>query len=521
MEQKIAVYCRVSDITQNDSIQNQLATIDTYCKQHGYIYDTPFIDAGKSGTGFAQRKAFLKLLKYEGIDWIAKYECFTLNKQVQPKYPIIVCKSSSRFGRNLDSIKVLQLLNRQEVQVIFIEDGQEITNMLDPSTNLVSSINAVVNANFSIQNSQRVKNGMLESSRKGQVLTSNTIFGYNYNKNTRELEIIEEQAEIIKYIFDSYINGLGYKRIADTLNNQGHRTKQGKNFQPELVAYIIQNEKYAGLNVRGKYKKSKIQGDTRAKKTAKENWIITENIPAIISLDTFNKANELRLSKKSNNRGKYKGTTPLAGKIKCLKCGHFYNLNYYTNSTGDKIYYYVCWGKKFKSKKYCDNKNLYVHTIQQLIDDTFINSLVFRNKKLRLNSISTTIKDLNNKVNNYNKEQQEALKSRVIQAKNSKSKLLDLLINNNISQQDFDFKNNELDKELAQLQIQIEELEGGAEDKLKKLKDLHTKIGKIPISKHYTQEEIYNMIQQIKVLDNKLTVTININGITFTEELEY
>ena len=89
-----------------------------------------------------------------------------------------------------------------------------------------------------------------------------------------------------------------------------------------------------------------------------------------------------------------------------------------------------------------------MHTIQQLIDDTFINSLVFRNKKLRLNSISTTIKDLNNKVNNYNKEQQEALKTRVIQAKNSKSKLLDLLINNNISQQDFDFKNNELDKEL-------------------------------------------------------------------------
>ena len=41
------------------------------------------------------------------------------------------------------------------------------------------------------------------------------------------------------------------------------------------------------------------------------------------------------------------------------------------------------------------------------------------------------------------------------------------------------------------------------------------------INRHYTQQEIYNMIQQIKVLDNKLTVTININGITFTEELEY
>ena len=44
MENKIAVYARVSDIGQVDSIENQLATIDNYCKQHGYIYDTPFID---------------------------------------------------------------------------------------------------------------------------------------------------------------------------------------------------------------------------------------------------------------------------------------------------------------------------------------------------------------------------------------------------------------------------------------------------------------------------------------------
>lgn len=43
----VSIYCRVSDSSQNDSIQNQLATIDSYCKQHGYIYDTPFIDSGK------------------------------------------------------------------------------------------------------------------------------------------------------------------------------------------------------------------------------------------------------------------------------------------------------------------------------------------------------------------------------------------------------------------------------------------------------------------------------------------
>lgn len=102
-----------------------------------------------------------------------------------------------------------------------------------------------------------------------------------------------------------------------------------------------------------------------------------------------------------------------------------------------------------------------------------------------------------------------------------KSKLLDLLINNQINQQDFDFKNKLLDKELEQLKEQQDELKGGAEEKLYKLKEVYNRIKKIPINKQYTREEINNLIQQIKVLDNQLIVTIVINGITFTEELHY
>lgn len=110
----------------------------------------------------------------------------------------------------------------------------------------------------------------------------------------------------------------------------------------------------------------------------------------------------------------------------------------------------------------------------------------------------------------------------LVNALNSKkSKLLDLLINNQINQHDFDFKNNLLDKELAQLKQQEQELKGGAEEKLYKLKEVYNRIKKISINKQYTREEINNLIQQIKVLDNQLIVTIVINGITFTEELHY
>lgn len=144
-----------------------------------------------------------------------------------------------------------------------------------------------------------------------------------------------------------------------------------------------------------------------------------------------------------------------------------------------------------------------------------------KNRQLRLNSISTKISELNKKMRNNTKEQQESLTARVNALNSKKSKLLDLLINNQINQHDFDFKNRLLDKELEQLKQQEQELKGGAEEKLYKLKEVYNRIKKISINKQYTIEEINNLIQQIKVLDNQLIVTIVINGITFTEELHY
>lgn len=521
MENKLcACYSRVSSTEQSLSCEHQQQILEDWCKQHNYI-PIQYSDNGISGTGFKQRKQFLKMLEDINIYWTSQYETFYINNTKDLKFNKIVCKSSSRFGRSLDCIKIIQLINRQNVELIFLEDGESGVDMLDPNSNLITSINATINQHFSIQNSQRVKHGMRQSSLNGQVLTSNSIFGYNYNKNTKQLEIIESQAEIIRWIFSAYIDGLGYKRISNILKEQGVKTKRGKDFQPELVAYIIQNEKYAGMNVRNKFKRSKIQGDKRAKLNDRNDWIITNNIPAIISIDTFNRANEIRLSKKGDNRGKFRGVAPLSGKIICQKCGHHYNLNYYYNSNQDKIYYYICWGKKFRHKTYCNNKNLYVDTIYKLIDSTFINSLVFRNRQLRLNSISAKISELNNKVRNNTKEQHERLTGLVNGLNDKKSKLLDLLINNQINQQDFDFKNNLLDKELAQLKQQEQELKGGAEEKLYKLKEVYNRIKKISINKTYTEDEINNMIQRIKVLDNQLTVTIVINGISFTEELHY
>ena len=92
-------------------------------------------------------------------------------------------------------------------------------------------------------------------------------------------------------------------------------------------------------------------------------------------------------------------------------------------------------------------------TIYKLIDSTFINTLTFKNRQLRLTAISTKMSELNDKMRNNTKDQHDHLTGLVNGLNSNKSKLLDLLINNQINQQDFEFKNSLIDKELAQLKF--------------------------------------------------------------------
>ena len=518
---KVATYSRVSTSEQSDSVRHQLSILHKYCNEHNYEYDD-YIDTGISGTGFSERKDFLRLLKECKVEYIRQYDCFTLVKG-ESKYDKIICKSSSRFGRNLDSIKLLQLLNKQNIQVVFIEDGQEISNMLDPSTQLIASVNAVVNANFSIQNSQRVKHGMIESAKEGIPITSNSIYGYDYDIRTKTLTVIPHQAEVIKFIFNSYKDGLGYKRIADTLNKQGHRTKKGTEFNAELIRYILQNEKYAGLNVRNKFSKSKLNGDTRAKVNNKEDWIVTNNIPGIISVQLFNEVQHIRDNKTAKTRGKYRGKSILASKIICSQCGYNYVMNKDIRKTG--VYpYYICWAKKTKRKQYCSNQNIYLYKLEDLLDSTFVNSLVFRNKHLRIQSIVTSINDINHKLSNKSTSEVDGLRLSLNRLQGNKSKLLDLLLSDTITKEDYEFKLAEINDNIANINTQLKQQDNNAEvlqGKLHKLKQLHERVLAIPVDKHYTFQEICDMVQSIKVDGNELKVAISVNNITFTEVVMY
>ena len=248
--ERVAIYYRVS--TDEQELSNQIKMLEDYCTSNDYTY-TRYGDPGETGTAFKNRPQFLQMLKECGVNYIQEYDCFTLNK-IKPKFNKIICKSSSRFARNLDCLKILDLLAQNNVYVIFLENNATTEDINDPTAQLMMGLSALIDRNFSVSNSQRVRNGMINASKRGRILTPNTLYGYELKNN--KLYIIEKEAQVVRWIFNEYINGKGYAVIAKQLNEQGIKSKTGKLWHPQGIQYILCNAKYT-RHINSQYEKTK------------------------------------------------------------------------------------------------------------------------------------------------------------------------------------------------------------------------------------------------------------------------
>ena len=95
MEQKIAIYCRVSTDEQNDSIQNQQSLLINYCKDKGLDYDL-YIDEGYTGTNI-NRPKFLELMEKCSLVYVDKYDILTIDRTKEVQYKTILVKNTSRL----------------------------------------------------------------------------------------------------------------------------------------------------------------------------------------------------------------------------------------------------------------------------------------------------------------------------------------------------------------------------------------------------------------------------------------
>ena len=282
---RVTFYARVSTEkdAQINSLNNQISYYTDFINSiPKWVYVDGYIDEGISGTSVDKRENFLKMIEDSS----------------ENKFDLILTKEISRFSRNtLDSIKYTQELLYNNVGVLFQSDN---INTIMPDSELRLTIMSSIAQEEVRKLSDRVKFGFKRSMEKGRVLGNSVIIGYD--KKDGKMTINEKEAEVIRIVFEMYSTGkYGLKAISTYLFEHGYKNKKGGYYANSTVKGIIRNPKYKGYYCANKFKHI----DYKSKKQIRvkeEDWILRKdefgNVPAIVSEEIWNKANEV-LDKKS------------------------------------------------------------------------------------------------------------------------------------------------------------------------------------------------------------------------------
>lgn len=273
---RTAAYCRVS--TQEDaqagSFEMQVQHFKHLIEQNPqYEMVKIYTDEGISGTSKDKRKGFMEMIE----------------DATAGKIDLILTKSISRFGRNIvDIITTLQELNNlpNPVAVVFEQEGINTSN---GGNKLIISILSALAELESQQKSLAIKEGIRYRMQEGLYKFSvhNTL-GY-YRDYTGRVKIEPAEAEIVRYIYDSFWEGASCQDIANALTKQGIRSPKGMSRWPYRTIYnILKNEKYCGDVLYQKtYTKDYLTHKSVINRDVLTQWHWENDHPAIITREKW------------------------------------------------------------------------------------------------------------------------------------------------------------------------------------------------------------------------------------------
>ena len=352
-----AAYCRVSTDSndQANSLENQTSYFNREISKHGYTLHKVYADQGLSGTKLS-RPQFDELLHDAGIDIFyrngnKRKPYFELSRR-KPLFSKIFVKNTSRFARNILSYELISLLRQNNITIRFCEQNLDTG---DVAQDFLIKLMQIFDEQDSKDKSSKVRWGNEESSKRNRVRSTGKLYGYSYSKTLEQggkLEVVPKEAEVIRLIYASYMEGMGIRTIAKMLTEKGYRTRNGKPFGRTTIRHILDNEKYAGLNNPLKYDCGQVLLNEHHPRV-RNKYMIAEsnNIDAIISPQQFEKVQQLIKSRSKGTQGIYLGNTKYAHLIVCGKCGCAYHSNC---DNGRR--FYNCFGKK--SGNGCKNSNI-------------------------------------------------------------------------------------------------------------------------------------------------------------------
>lgn len=362
----IAGYVRISvddELDQkNVSIENQKAIIEDYVKQRfpGSRL-TFFEDRDRSGYTFEQREGYQQMRR--GL--------------MTHKYDILIVKDFSRFSRrNSRGLVELEDLRDAGLRIISIGDGIDFPNDDDW---LKIQFQFLINEMPVTDTSRKVRNVIKRRQADGAWLCA-APYGYIINKR-KEFELVPTEADIVRRIFQRYIEGWGYKKIANSLTEEGVPTpRMSEQMRKEAegvtckrqakaawaivtVQGILDNDFYIGTLRQGKYTRAKINGKD-IKRDDGEQIVIENHHQPIIDYRTFATVRALREKRSRDNyRGVKVNDNVYSGFLVCGDCGS----PMFAMSRSDLAPAYTCGTYHRRGRKGCTSHHIRVDKLDELL----------------------------------------------------------------------------------------------------------------------------------------------------------
>ena len=438
MVKKIALYCRVSsdDQKERETIENQIEMLESFIEMKDeYKIYKKYLDDGVSGTiAFENRPGGKELLKDSSSGL----------------FDAILVWKVDRFGRDtLTGLSTVEKLRNYNIEIISITEPFD----LNTPTGRYQFINYLNMAELERNNIlDRMFIGATRAAKKGQWLGGITPYGYRV-KN-KYLVVDEEEAKVVKKIYDLYTEDkLSTVDIAIYLNNKGVKSscgegkgKRTKNitgmWRSSSVQRILNSTTYYGLHEYGK-------------RASRRKETILREVPAIISKEQWDKAqNQKEANKVFNSRNMKTRVFLLRGLLECKECKNkYYGVNY-----GERGAYYVCSGKRGEKKKIdgvkCNNINVNAIEAEDIVWDACLDILnnidEYVNDLVEENNINSELSKYENDVNSFN----DAL----VNKENEKKNILALFRKGIIDENDVEIQLKEIEKEKATLNKQLLDL---------------------------------------------------------------
>lgn len=514
MPLRVVYYARVS--TDKDDQLNSLENQQNYFEEmitenKNWVFCGGYIDEGISGTAVKNRDKFLKMI-----------EDATLGK-----IDMVVTKEISRFSRNtVDSIKYTEYLLKQGVIVYFLSDN---LNTIQEDSEFRLTIMSSLAQDEVRKLSERVKFGVNRMIKDRKLIGGNLT---GYFKKDGRYEINPAEAPIITYLFETYASGkVGLKKIGQELAKMGYLNSKGEPYSQTTMAKFLSNPRYKGyytarLTEVENYKTHK------KKKVPKERQIIEKDdrVPAIVSEELWNKANELHeMRKKSSARHILNSEKSLENSkysclLYCKDCG-----NVFIRAGGSNRANNPTWAcKKYKTEGVvaCASPILREDYLDKIFVQIF--SDFIDNKKEYLNGVINEYENIIS--SNKSSDDIGSINNQIIKIEKQKDKLLDLSIKGLIDDLEFKKRNDRFNNEINSLKAKIDRL-NNPDAELTKLKEKITEVRNTLTSKGDLQSQLPNLmrilVERVEVEkingDRKhvrLIIYFNFNADTIYRELE-